>query len=132
MQAVGAESGAVSWLECSRVLRLLLALLGTHRLENPTGVREAGRDGPYCRCGASEHPRPAPRMRYGTCLDLFGRSARKRIDPDNAYARKTENSPRLLHLQLRQSNLRKRSKGEKNLLNLLRAGGWASRLQAAK
>jgi hypothetical protein len=38
--------------------------------------------------------------------------------PANAYARK---SPRVLNLELTQSNLRKRSKGEKNLF---RAGGW--------
>jgi hypothetical protein len=110
-----------------------------HRLENPTGVRETGRDGPHGRCGASEHPRPAPRMRYGTCLDLFRRSARKRIHPATPTTRTLEKPQTHQDYFICSSGnppsenaRRERRIYYSTRSNLLRAGDWASRLPAAK
>jgi hypothetical protein len=93
-----------------------------------------------------EHPRAALRMRSGTpsaplssvasplSIGSFNplRGGRTMVlgpslggQHESGYTpptRTLEKSPRLLHLQLRQSNLRKRSNGEKDLLG---AAGWA-------
>ena len=75
MQAVGAESGAVSWLKCmpwrGRVLRLssrALVPVGSkpnRRFRRLTCLKLVG-TGLLLVRRPLEHPRPAPRMRSGT------------------------------------------------------------------
>ena len=112
VQSVGLNVWLRAAVSCVSVRPTRYRRLETQQVFSTTDMPEAGRGGPHCKL------RPCARARTW-CLNLVWRSARKWIHPANAYARKiTKTTPSAV----RQSNLRKRSKGEKSRL---RAGGWA-------